>query len=324
MPHVLTIFGATDAQGGGLARAALADPNRAFDVRAVTRKPASPAADALRAAGAEVVFADLDDQDSVERALRGARAAFCVTDSWEHVSPKRELKQAQGMARAAARTAVEHVVWSTLEDTRAFVPPGTSMPVLGGAYNVPHFDAKGEANATFIVSDVPTTLLYTSFYWDNLIDFGMHPRRADDGVLEFLLPMGTAKLPGIAAADVGPCAYGIFKRGDELVGRSVGIAGEHLSGAQMAEQLALALGEPVRHAALSPQAYAALGFPGADDLANMFQFKRDFERVYRGSRSVECARDLHPGLRTFARWLAENATRIPIERRAATVAASAA
>jgi uncharacterized protein YbjT (DUF2867 family) len=324
MPHVLTIFGATGAQGGGLARAALADPSRSFQVRAATRKPDSPAANVLRAAGAEVVFADLDDSSSVERALKGAQAAFCVTNFWEHLSPRRELKQAQAMARAAARAGVAHVVWSTFEDTRAFVPPGTSMPVLDGAYNVPHFDAKGEANATFIVSDVPTTLLYTSFCWDNLIHFGMQPRRAADGVLEFVLPMGTAKLPGIAAADVGPCAYGIFKLGDELVGRSVGIAGEHLSGAQMAEQLALALGEPVRHAAPSPQAYAALGFPGADEFANMFQFNRDFEHAYRGSRSVECARELNPGLRTFARWLAENVSRMPIERRASTAAASAA
>src|SRR5690606_35370244 len=159
--------------------------------------------------------------------------------------------------------------------------PGSGhMPVLMGRYNVPHYDAKGEANRAYAERGVPTTLLYTSFYWDNLVHFGMGPRRGPDGLLAFLLPMGRAKLPGIAAADIGACAFAIFARGEELAGKSVGIAGEHLTGAQMAEQLALALGEPVAHADLSRDEYAALGFPGAADLANMFQFKRDFERSY--------------------------------------------
>ena len=316
MPALLTIFGATGKQGGGVARAALADPQRRFRVRAVTRRPAAPAALDLCSAGAEVVVADLDDPASVERAMQGADAAFCVTNFWEHFSPQRELAQAHAMARAAARAGVRHVIWSTLEDTRERVPPGThGMPVLAGGYNVPHFDAKGEANAAFIASGVPTTLLYTSFYWDNLIHFGMQPRRAADGALEFVLPMGTAKLPGIAADDIGPCAFGIFARGDELAGRSIGIAGEHLTGAQMAEQLSLALGEPVRHVAMAPEHYAALGFPGADDLANMFRFKRDFERDYCMSRSVECARELYPALHSFAAWLAGHADAIPLEPR---------
>jgi len=175
-----------------------------------------------------------------------------------------------------------------------------------GGYNVPHFDGKGQANRAFIDSGVPTTLLYTSFYWDNLIHFGMAPKRGADGRLAFVLPMADRKLPGIAAADIGGCAFGIFARGTELVGKSIGIAGEHLTGAQMTEQLSLALGEPVVHDALSPAQYRALGFPGADDLGNMFQFKRDFEHAYCASRSVSCARELNPRLQTFAAWLAAN------------------
>jgi len=108
----------------------------------------------------------------------------------------------------------------------------------------------------------------------------------------------------ILAADIGHCALGIFTRGTELVGKSIGIAGEHLTGAQMAEQLSLALGEPMLHDALSPAQYRALGFPGADDLGNMFQFKRGFEHAYCAARSVACARELHPQLRTIAEWLA--------------------
>ena len=312
MQKVITVFGASGAQGGGLARAILADRERRFAVRAVTRKPGAAAARALAAAGAEVVAADLDDPKSLRRAMQGAYGAFCVTSFWEHFSPRRELEQAHAMAAAAAAAGVRHVVWSTLEDTREFVTPGSTMPVLGGQYNVPHFDAKGEANRAFVESGVPTTLLYTSFYWDNLIHFGMQPRRGADGMLEFVLPMATARLPGIAAEDIGPCAFGIFARGETLAGKSVGIAGEQLTGAQMAEQLTLALGERVRHVALSPRDYAALGFPGADDLANMFQFKTEFERAFCAARNPACARELYPGLQSFAGWLARHGSRIPV------------
>jgi uncharacterized protein YbjT (DUF2867 family) len=318
MSRIITVFGATGAQGGGLARAILSDPEQRFRLRAVTRKPASPAAVALRRQGAEVVVADLDDGASVRRALDGAHGAFCVTSFWEHGSPEKELAQAHTMAQGALDAGTQHVVWSTLEDTREFVPLGSGrMPVLMGKYNVPHFDGKGEANAAFIDRGVPTTLLYTSFYWDNLVHFGMQPQRAADGTLGFVLPMGAARLPGIAAADIGACVFGVFARGTELIGKSIGIAGEHLSGAQMAEQLTLALGERVKHIALTPHDYAALGFPGADDLANMFQFKTEFERMYCASRNVDCTRELHPGTQSFAQWLAANAARMPIAGRAA-------
>ena len=320
MSRIITVFGATGAQGGGLARAILTDAQQRFRVRAVTRKPESDAARALRQAGAEVVAADLDDAASVQRAMQGAYGAFCITNFWEHFSPDKELAQADTMAQAALDARVKHVVWSTLEDTREFITPGSRMPVLMGKFNVPLFDATGEANRAFIDRGVPTTLLYTSFYWDNLVHFGMQPQRGADGVLNFVLPMGEAKLPGIAAADIGACAFGIFARGDELIGKSIGIAGEHLTGAEMAEQLALALGEPVRHVALSPKEYAALGFPGADDLANMFQFKTEFEDMFCSARRIECTRELNPQLQSFAQWLAQNAKRLPIEPRVETPA----
>jgi hypothetical protein len=139
----------------------------------------------------------------------------------------------------------------------------------------------------------------------------MQPQRGADGTLGFVLPMGNAKLPGIAASDIGACAFGIFARGVELIGKSIGIAGEHLSGGQMAEQLTLALGETVRHIALTPAQYAALGFPGADDLANMFQFYADFERDFCTSRDLAASRALNPDLQDFETWAMRNAARIP-------------
>jgi hypothetical protein len=86
-------------------------------------------------------------------------------------------------------------------------------------------------------------------------------------------------LPGIAAEDIGKCAYGIFKKGDEFKGKTVAISGENLTGVQMAAVFTGVLGQEVRYNNVSPEAYCGFGFPGADDLGNMFQFKRDFRRL---------------------------------------------
>jgi uncharacterized protein YbjT (DUF2867 family) len=310
---LITVFGATGAQGGGLARAILDDRDGGFAVRAVTRHVDSDKARALAAAGAEVVAADLDDSASVERAMQGAYGAYCVTNFWEHFSPEKELAQARTLAQAAKAAGVRHVIWSTLEDTRRKVPlDDARMPTLMGKYKVPHFDAKGEADAFFREAGVPTTFLLTSFYWDNLIHFGMEPKPGPDGVLQFVLPMDDAKLPGIAAEDIGRTAYGIFKAGPEFIGKTVGIAGEHLSGAEMASALGKALGREVRHGAVPPAQFREFGFPGAEDLGNMFQYKRDFEADFRAPRDVDATRRLNPRLQTFAKWLEANADRIPM------------
>ena len=310
---IITIFGATGAQGGGLARSILADPNGPFAVRAVTRDVNSDAARALAAAGAEVVAANLDDAAAVERAFAGAYGAYCVTFFWAHFSPERELAEARLMAQAARAAGLQHVIWSTLEDTRRWMQlDDPRMPTLMGRYKVPHFDAKGEADQFFRDAGVPTTFLLTSFYWDNLIFFGSGPKPAADGKLDFVLPMGQAKLPGIAAEDIGRCAHGVFRRGGDLIGQTVGIAGEHLTGAEMAAALTHALGREVRHLDVPPDVYRSFGFPGADDLGNMFQFKRDFNADFCAARSVEASRALNPRLQTFAQWLGANAQRIPL------------
>jgi uncharacterized protein YbjT (DUF2867 family) len=311
---IIAVLGATGAQGGGLIRAILNDPSGEFTARAITRDINSDKARALKALGAEVVAGDVDDEASLTSAFAGAHGAFCVTFFWAHFSPEKEKAEAAAMARAAKAAGVKHVIWSTLEDTRRWVPLSDSrMPTLQGKYKVPHFDAKGEANAEFTQAGVPTTFLHTSFYWDNLIHFGMGPRKGADGKLVFALPMGDKKLPGIAAEDIGRCAYGIFKRGGEFIGKSVGIAGDHPTGAQMAAALGRALGQPVGYYAVPFDDYRKLGFPGADDLGNMFQFKHDFETEFCAARSVDFSRALNPDLQSFSQWVTANKDRIPIQ-----------
>jgi uncharacterized protein YbjT (DUF2867 family) len=310
---IIAVLGATGAQGGGLVRAILDDPDGGFAARAITRDPSAPKARELAELGAEVVAGDVDDAGSLEQALAGAHGAYFVTFFWAHFSPEREKAEAKGMAQAAKSAGLRHAIWSTLEDTRRWVPLSDDrMPTLMGRYKVPHFDAKGESNAYFTELGVPTTFLLTSFYWDNLIHFGMGPKTRPDGRLAFTLPMADKKLPGIAAEDIGRCAYGIFKAGNQHVGKTVGIAGEHLTGAQMAAELGRALDQEVVYNAVTPADYRAFGFPGAEDLGNMFQFKQEFEADFCAARDPAFARSLNPALQDFRTWLDRNKQRIPI------------
>ena len=311
---IIAVVGGTGSQGGGLVRAILNDPDGGFAARVLTRNVDSDKARELAALGAEVVAADVDDAESLKKAFDGAHGAYCVTFFWEHFSPEKEIANARAMAEAARHAGLQHVIWSTLEDTRQWVPLEDSrMPTLMGHYKVPHFDAKSEANRLFTDLGVPVTFLLTSFYWDNLITFGMGPKKGPDGKLAFTLPMGDRKLPGIAAQDIGRCAYGIFKGGGEFIGKTVGIAGEHLTGAEMAAALAGTLDQEVHYNEVTPEVYRGFGFPGAEDLGNMFQFKRDFEDDFCAARSLDVSRSLNPSLQTFEGWLAGNKERIPLE-----------
>lgn len=311
--RVIAVTGATGAQGGGLIRAILGDRSGSFAVRAITRDANGDKAKALAALGAEVVEANLDRVESLNKAFLGVHGAYCVTNFWEHMSPEKELEQASNLAEAAEYAGLEHVIWSTLEDTRKWVPlKDDRMPTLMGRYKVPHFDVKGEANRYFSDTGVPTTFLLTSFYWDNLITAGLGPKPGPDGQLQISWPMDDKKLPGIAANDIGACAFSIFKQGKHYYDKTVGIAGGHLTGNEMAAALTQALGRPVRYQTISPEAFRGLGFPGAEDLANMFQFKRDFEAQFCAARSLEVSRKLYPAIQTFEAWLANNKDRIPL------------
>ena len=310
--RVIAVVGATGSQGGGLARAILNDPPSGFTVRAITRNPDSPAARELARLGAQVVRADAQDRASLERAFAGAYGAYCVSFFWAHMSPEREKAEASAMAQAAKRAGIRHAIWSTLEDTRQFVPLGdTHIPTIMGHYKVPHFDAKAEGDAYFAALGVPTTYLVTSFYWDNFIHFGMNPKPSADGALELAIPMAAAKLCGIAAEDIGKCALGIFERGKEYIGKRVGIAGGCLTGAEMAASLGRALGKPVRYVAVPFDVYRGLGFPAAVELGNMFQIDAEFQDRFMAARDLREARALNPALQSFDAWAERHKTEIP-------------
>jgi uncharacterized protein YbjT (DUF2867 family) len=311
---IITVFGATGAQGGGLVRAICNDPNSEFTARAVTREPDSDKAKALAKLGAEVVHGDLGNAESVHKALEGAYGAFFVTFFWAHYSPEQEKAEAALFAKAAKEAGIKHAIWSTLEDTRELVPlDDDRMPNINEIYKVPHFDAKGESNQKFIEAGVPTTFFHCSFYWDNFIYFGAGPKRGEDGKLALTLPIGDAKMAGVATEDIGKCAYGVFKDPKAHIGEYVGIAGEHLTGYEMAEALSKALGEPVVYNKVPADVYRSFGFPGAVELGNMFQIYDEFEEKLNALRDVKLSKKLNPDLQNFEQWLKDNAKKIPLD-----------
>lgn len=310
---IIAVMGATGAQGGGLINAILNDPDGGFIPRAVTRDTNSDRAQNLLEKGVEVVQADLNDVESLKKAFKGAYGAFCVTNYWELLSPEKEIAQAKNLAEAAKSAEVSHAVWSTLEDSRKWVPLNNdSMPTLMGKYKVPHFDAKGESDKFFTEAGVPTTFMIASFYWDNFIYFGMGPAKGPDGKLAITFPLGDKLLAGISADDIGKCAYGIFKSGNKYIGKTIGISGENLTGNEMAEKMSKALGKDIQYNSVPPDVYRSFGFPGAEDVGNMFQFHRDFQKDYLEIRDIERTKSLNPELKNFDQWLSENKSKIPL------------
>jgi len=310
---IIVVFGATGAQGGGLVRAILADAKSEFSVKAITRDVNSDKAKELAALGAEVVAADIDDAASIDRALQGAYGAYFVTFYWAHYSPEKEKQEAATFAKAAKKAGLKHVIWSTLEDVKEYVPlHDDRMPTLMEKYKVPHFEGKGESDKFFTEAGVPTTFLRASFYWDNFIFFGSGPKKGEDGKLYLTLPIGDAPMAGIAADDIGKCAYGIFKKGTSTIGKTIGIAGGQLTGEEMAKALSKSLGTEVIYNRIPAATYRSFGFPGAEDLGNMFQFYDEFASELNSIRDVKMSKELNPSLQSFDEWLAKNGKRIPL------------
>lgn len=310
---IIAVIGATGAQGGSLAQAILADSTHAFTCRAITRKPESDTARLLITKGAEVIAADLDDVESLKNAFTGAYGAFFVTNFWEHFSAEKEKAQAKNLADAARAVGLHHIVWSTLEDTREYLQGKADweMPRLQTDYAVPHFDAKAEADEYF--RDLPTTYLRTSFYWDNLYAFGLGPKKGDDGEYSWTFPMDDKRLGGLAAEDIGKIAYGIFKAGDRFIGQTIGAVSEFLTIKEMGEGLSEALNiGPIKYNNPTTDTYRAYGFPGADEMGNMFQIYRDFDEEFASKRDATLSRELNPGMLTYKEFLARYKGRIPL------------
>ena len=302
---LISVVGATGTQGGAVARALL--DSGEFAVRAITRNASSAKATALAAAGAEVVEAALNDEASLRAAFDGAYGAYLVTPFWEHMSAAKELIEVENLISAASAARLKHVVWSTLEDTREAIPVGDDrMPTLDGVYKVPHFDVKGGvADRMFAESGLPTTYLQLTFYWDNLLT-DLKPQRDPDGVVALHLPMGTSAIAGIASEDIGAVTLSAFRRPAETIGATITPAGEHLTGEEIADIFTKVTGEHVAYRPPAFDQFRAFGFPGAEELGNMFQYYAEFPEAFLGRRDVEKHYAINPGWLSLSQFLTKH------------------
>ena len=284
---IIAVCGATGAQGGSVVKALL--ETKKYRVRALTRKTDGEKAKSLRDMGCEVMKVDFDESEmEITKSFEGCHGAFLVTNFWEHFSGEREYAQGVALAKATKETVgMKHVIWSTLEDTRNLKD---DIPYIG-KYKVAHFDVKGEVNKFMQSIGLPVTFLYSSFFWENFINL-LPPKKNEDGTYSLIYPMGDAYLPGVATGDIGRGAAALFQRGLREAGEIFGLASEHLKLSEMAQILSEASGRVVKYECVEPQSYRELGFPGAAELANMYQFKRDHNQEFCSIRDMNRVREL--------------------------------
>ena len=291
MNNTIAVFGATGAQGGSVARALLSRGK--FNVRAITRKTDSPAANALRDLGAEIVHGDLDDPASLAAALEGVYGVFGVTNFWEHFD--KEGPQGRNLVEAVAAANVQHFIYSTL-------PP--IEKATNGVLKSPHFDLKAEHEDLARSLGIPATFIHVPFYYENFLYF-FPPKPAGDGTYAFGFPQGDTPLAAISVQDVGPVVAPMFEQPEKYLGQVVPLAGDEIPATEYAAVMSRVTGAQVNYAYIPRETFAAFGFPGAEDLADMFEFYR----LHMPSRvkDIETCRALAPELQSFETWATRNA-----------------
>lgn len=287
---VITVFGATGAQGGSVVSALIKDGS--FAVRAVTRNTSKPAAVKLKECGAEVVAADLDDKKSLETALSGAYGAFVVTNFWDHFSKEKEVQQGKVIVDLCKNLGLQHVVYSGLENVNK---------LTGGKLNVLHFDGKGEVEEYFQDVSCPMTSVRLSFYFENFLTMCKPQKSKDGNSYDLVIPMCDVPMDGISVSDLGPAVLSILKSPKEYIGKIIGLSAEKLTVAQYAAIMSKVSGKDIRDPKMPPEVYEKLPFTGAEEMANMFKFYQMIP-----DRNEKLTHKLNPSTKCFQPWLEDN------------------
>lgn len=213
---LLTVFGATGNQGGSLVRTILNNStlNAKYSLRGVTRDTSKPAAQQLSKRGVDVVRADLDDLDSVKKAIDGSYGVFAVTNFWESMDGNKETQQGRNIVDASISTGVKHLVLSTLHSVEK---------LSNGTLHVPHFDSKAAIDdyAKSKADDkLNISYFHAAFFAQN---FETMLQKGDDGNYSVNLPIDpTVRVPMIdIVADTGNWVAGLFEAGQSANGKTV-------------------------------------------------------------------------------------------------------
>ena len=274
---LILVTGATGHQGGAVARHLL---KRGFTVRAVTRDAAKPAARDLEAQGAEVVVANMDDRDSLERVVEGCYGVFSVQNFWE-TGYEREVEQGKRLADVAANAGVQHFVYSS----------------VGGAERntgIPHFDSKWEIEEYIHTLDLPCTIFRPVFFMDNW-ESDMLKNMVRGGALYFPLSPDTL-FQQIAVDDIGFFVAEAFEKPEDWLGMELEIAGDERPMQEIADTFADALGRDVAYNQVPWDQYEQ---QAGEEYTVMFRW---FE-VEGYDADIENLKTIHPELQTFDTYL---------------------
>ncbi|MFN8290371.1 MAG: NmrA/HSCARG family protein [Chitinophagaceae bacterium] len=288
-PQVL-VTGATGAQGGSVARTLMREGK--FRVRILTRNPQSYRALVLQRAGAEIVVGDMQDKESLKKAMAGVYGVFGVTNFWEHYGNEYEL--GKNLADAAEECAVSHLVMHTLPDYHQ---------LSNGKYSVPHYDLKAKLETYIRSRPVPASFVHMGFYYENFLSF--FPLQKDNsGNYYFGFPQGQTKLAAVSVEDTGPVVSYLFGHPAEMMGKTVMITGADLTCDEYAAIMEKVLGKRIYYTHIPANVYKAYDFPGAAELAAMFEV----QRLYIPGRQKELEESLrmNPAMQSFEAWVAKN------------------
>jgi uncharacterized protein YbjT (DUF2867 family) len=273
---IVAVVGATGQQGGATARALLAAGAK---VRALVRDPAKPAAQALVAAGAELVIADLEDPESLRAAFDGASRVFAMTTMDSARGTSGETADGIAVADAAQAAFVQHLVYSS----------------VGGAERntgIPHFESKRRVEEHIESIGIPATFVRPAFFYENLVG---QPPAPENGTIVVRLPLPDGiPLQMVAVEDIGAVAAAVLIDPSRVPGGAVEIAGDELTGSGIASVFGRQAALPARYEALPVDAV------GDDDLRAMFAWFAKLP-AYQADRALTA--QLDPQVQPLQQWL---------------------
>ncbi len=290
MKPIILVTGGTGSQGGSVARMLL--KQRKFAVRILTRDASAPNARILERAGAEIVQGDMEDVNSLFRAMQGCYGVFGVTNFWEHFA--KEYQLGINIVDAAKAAGIKHLVLHSLPDY---------YKLSNGMFSVPHYDMKAAVEQYGRRQGLPATYVQMGFYYENF--FTLFPLQKDNrGEFYFGFPQGETKLATVSVEDLGGIVASIFDRPGEYIGRTICAVGEDLTCQQYAAIMSEVLQRTVYYQYIPRNEYAAYDFPGAEELANMFEVQRSF--IPNRQADLEESRKLNPSIQSFSAWVTRN------------------
>mmetsp|Transcript_26172 Transcript_26172/g.45010 ORF Transcript_26172/g.45010 Transcript_26172/m.45010 type:complete len:467 (-) Transcript_26172:91-1491(-) len=285
---IILVFGATGKQGGSVFKHLLA--RGMFRVRAVTRYPETIKGRELRAFGCEVVKADFDDFESLVRACQGVHGVFSVQNYGEVMDLDKEVAQGKNVVLAAKEAKVQHFVYSSLEHV---------SEISGGRITAAkHFDSKGMIEKFAWEEEMPMTVIRPSFYYENFLD-PTYWKITSDGMLVISLPMSTKPFYMFSVEDLGGIVAKVFEKPNEYIGKTVGVAGDFLTGPFLVRTFMKVTQKAARYEAAPYSSLKKAGFPGATERADMFRFFQEFQP----QRDINECRKIYPQLMTWEKWL---------------------